>query len=360
MPFDRPTIPELVTRIATDIDSRQEGTDSQLRRSNTGVLAVVQAGVANGLHGHLEWVARQKFAATADEEALVVDGAQYGLTKKPADFARGTIPVTGENGSVLPVDTLWQRGDGIEYRVTAEATIVDGAANVSIMAVEAGKAGNADPGVLLTLGESVEGINPTAVVGAAGLRMGADIEDLEVFRGRVLVRKRRPPAGGNKYDYVAWAGNISGVLDAWTVSCGQGPGTTDLVVLADAEITGSVVPGAELLATIRAAIVDLAPDNVKFLRVLAPELKELICSLSVIPNTAAVKAAVTAELADLVARAAEASPRLVDPVLVVPLTQINEAISLAAGETNHLLTLPAADFTCSAYQLPVLGEITWL
>lgn len=360
MPFDRPTLPQLVSRIAGDIDSRLEGTDSRLRRSNTAVVARAQAGVAHGLHGHLEWVANQKFASTADEEALVTEGAEYGLTKKPAEFARGGVPVSGVDGSVIPAGTLWQRGDGIEYSVTAEAVIAGGTAEVSLIAVETGSNGNAEPGVTLSLVMSLEGVVPTAVVGADGLRFGADIEDLEVFRARVLERKRRPPAGGNKYDYVAWARDVNGVADAWAIPCGQGPGTVDLVVLADADIVGSVVPNGELLATVRAAIVDICPNDVKYLRVLAPELNVLDFTLGVVPDTAAVRAAVAAELGDLVDRAAETAPRMADPQVTLFLTQINEAISLAAGETNHNLTIPGADVIITPYELPVLGEITWL
>lgn len=360
MPFDRPTVPELLARIGADLDSSLSGTDSSLRRSNTTAIARTEAGVTHGLHGHLEWIARQKFAVTAEEEALVEDAAQYGLTRKPADFARGSITATGTNGAVIPVDTVWQRADGVEYKVTVEAVIAVGSASVSVIAVEAGSEGNAAAGTLLSLVGSLEEVSPAAVVAADGLRLGADIEDLEVFRERVLTRKRRPPAGGNKYDYVAWAKEINGVADAWTVPNGQGPGTVDLVLLADVELTGSVVPSAELCAEVRAAIVEICPDNVKFLRVLPPELKALDVTLGVTPNTAAVKTAVTAELADLVSRAAEAPQRLQSPELVVPLTQINESISLAAGETNHNLTVPAADFTCTAYELPVLGVVTWL
>ena len=90
---------------------------------------------------------------------------------------------------------------------------------------------------------------------------------------RVLAHLRHPPAGGNKYDYVRWAKEASTlVAAAWCVSMGQGPGTVDLVVLADADQTGSEIPTAELLALVRAYIVDICPDDVKFLRVLAPEV----------------------------------------------------------------------------------------
>lgn len=360
MPFTRPTLPELITRIGADIDSRLAGSDSRLRRSNTRVLAIADAGVAHGLHGHLAWIARQKFATTADDEALVAEGQEYGLAKKPADFARGTLTAAGINGSVIADGTLWQRADGREYRVDADATIAAGTAAVSVVALEAGADGNTDAGVTLTLVNSLEGVEPAAPVAAPGLLMGADIEGTEAFRTRLLERKRKKPAGGNKYDYVAWAKAITGVADAWPVPRGQGPGTVDLLILADPEITGDVIPTAELCATVRAAIVDICPNDVKYLRVLPPTPRPLDFSLSVTPDTAAVRVQVAAEFADLVARSAEPAPRLAEPTVTIPLSQINEAISLAAGETDHAVTAPAADVAITAYELPVMGVITWL
>lgn len=91
---------------------------------------------------------------------------------------------------------------------------------------------------------------------------------------RVMDDIRHPPAGGNRHDYVGWAREaaLTLVKDAWTVPCGQGPGTVDLVVMANAAETGSEIPSEDLLATIRSYIVDKCPDTVHYLRVLAPEL----------------------------------------------------------------------------------------
>jgi len=360
MPFNRPSLLELKQRVAVDLNAGLAGSDALLRRSNTNVLATIHAGGNHGLYGYLEWISEQKFATTAEEEALLIEGAEYGLTLKPGGYARGTATAVGTDGSVIAIDTLWQRGDGVEYRTTAAAVIAAGTAAVSIIAQVAGLDGNCAAGVTLSLVNPVDGVELSALVTPAGLLLGADIESIESFRVRVLERKRRKPAGGNKYDYVGWAKAVSGVADAWTVPCGQGPGTVDLLILADADITGAVIPTTELCAEVRAAIVLLCPEGVQFLRVLPPEPKDFDITLSVVPDTAAVRTAVTTELADLVARAAAAPPRLIDPVVTIPMSQINEAISLAADETDHTVTDPAAAVIFTAYELPAMGEITWL
>jgi uncharacterized phage protein gp47/JayE len=64
------------------------------------------------------------------------------------------------------------------------------------------------------------------------------------YLARVLDRIRRPPAGGNKYDYVKWAKEITGVSEAWCVPLGQGLGTVDVIVLADVDIAGSEIPSS--------------------------------------------------------------------------------------------------------------------
>jgi uncharacterized phage protein gp47/JayE len=40
-------------------------------------------------------------------------------------------------------------------------------------------------------------------------------------------------------------------------------------------------------------------------------------------------------------------------------THISEAISLAAGETDHVLTVPAANVAPSIGQMATFGAITW-
>jgi len=64
------------------------------------------------------------------------------------------------------------------------------------------------------------------------------------YLARVLDYIRRPPAGGNKYDYVKWALAVSGVAKAYCIPIGQGLGTVDVIILADASTTGSEIPSS--------------------------------------------------------------------------------------------------------------------
>ncbi|MBI5550755.1 MAG: baseplate J/gp47 family protein [Desulfobacterales bacterium] len=81
---------------------------------------------------------------------------------------------------------------------------------------------------------------------------------------RLLEDIRRPPAGGNKYDYVKWALTIDNVAAAWCLPLAQGLGSVDVLILADADATGDEIPSTHtaLAGTISAvqagALVDAA------------------------------------------------------------------------------------------------------
>ncbi len=86
---------------------------------------------------------------------------------------------------------------------------------------------------------------------------------------RLLDYIRRPPAGGNKYDYVKWATSVDGVKEAYCIPLGQGLGTVDVVIVADQAVTGSEIPNDELKDAVRAYIDDVRPVTYEAFRVLS-------------------------------------------------------------------------------------------
>ncbi len=87
---------------------------------------------------------------------------------------------------------------------------------------------------------------------------------------RLLEYIRRPPAGGNQYDYVKWAMDITGVKAAYCIPLGQGVGTVDVIIIADPELTGSEIPTQDLIDEVKAYIDDVRPVTAKYSRVLPP------------------------------------------------------------------------------------------
>ncbi|PTU03329.1 baseplate J protein, partial [Pseudomonas sp. HMWF031] len=70
------------------------------------------------------------------------------------------------------------------------------------------------------------------------------------------------------------------------------------------------------------------------------------------PNTAAVQAAVRAEVADLIVR--DAKPG--DPIFI---SRLREAVSIAAGEADNAIVTPTADVPHAVGHMAVPGTITF-
>ncbi len=115
---------------------------------------------------------------------------------------------------------------------------------------------------------------------------------------RLLEYIRKPPAGGNKNDYVKWAKEVEGVKAAYCIPLAQGPGTVDVVILASGE---NEIPDQTLLDEVHAYIDDMRPVTASVLRVLAPTVITQDVSLTVTGDvlTAVIEADITAYMQGL-------------------------------------------------------------
>lgn len=349
MPFARPSLTELIDRAAADIEAGLPGTDARLRRSNLAVLARMHAGAVHGLYGYLDWMAQQLMVDTAETVFLDRYAGIWGVIRVPAAFASGPVTVTGTTGVVVPSGTLMQRSDGAAFASTADATLASGTAAVPVAATVAGLAGNALAGTQMSFVQPVAGVASAAAVATGGLAGGADRESDEALRGRVLARIQQAPMGGSKADYVAWALEVPGVTRAWCYPLESGVGTVKVRFVRDGD--ASLIPDASEVAAVQAYIDERRPVCAQ-VTVAAPTSAPLAMTIALTPSTTAVRNAVAAELADVLQREAY-------PGGTILLSHLREAISVAAGETNNVLSSPSADVTHSAGQMPVLGTITW-
>lgn len=355
MPFSRPDLPTLIERVIADIESRLPGADARLRRSNLNVMARVHAGAAHGLYGYLDWIARQILVDTADAEILERHATIWLPSgRTPASYAVGQVVVTGSDAAVIPAGTIFKRADGATYSSEVEATIVGGQAVITIVADVAGQAGNGSGGLALNLDSPIAGVNAAATVTSGALTGGADIEDDDSLRARVLARIQMTPHGGARHDYIAWAKEVPGVTRAWCYPLEMGDGTVTVRFVRDND--AGLIPDASEVAAVQAYIEALAPVGMQ-LFVVAPVAAPINFNIHATPATATVKAAIEASLRDLLIR--EAEPEGGSGQGKVLVSHIREAISLAAGETDHALVSPVADVTPSLGQMATFGSITW-
>lgn len=362
MPFTRSSLQGIVDRITSDFKTRITGATSLLRRSVLAVVARVNAGTFHLLYEYLDFQARQLFVSTADEAGLEAHSSEYGIPRKAAVAATGS-GVTGisTNGVVIPAGTELQSTDDQVYTTDDEETIATGTATLDFTASVAGADGNDDAGITLTFVSPIAGVNTSVTVDSDGIENGTDEETDDDLRDRVLTRKRQPPHGGADFDYEAWALEVSGVTRAWSFPQYQGVGTIGVAFVRDDD--ASILPDATERATVRAYIVEHEDPGTGLmvgcpvtaepgLFIVELSLYTVNFEIAIYPNTAAVRAAVEDNLADLILREG-------GPGEAIYLSEIDEAISNSAGEERHSLTSPVADAAAAVNQVHVLGTVTF-
>lgn len=348
MPYSRPTLPEVIARVRADVISRL-AQDDVLRRSDAEVYARVVAALTHGLYGYIDWLSRQLIYDTAEGEILD-RWASIWLTvpRKPAASATGTVTLTGQVGAVVPAGAPLQALDGVQYLTTGATTFTGTSVVANIEALVPAAAGNRVAGQTLTLVTPVAGVQPGAL--ASALVGGADMETDEALRVRLISRIQTPPHGGSAADYVAWALEVPGVTRAWCYPLELGAGTVTLRFMRDND-SGSAIPDAGEIAAVLAYINASKPVTAQ-LTVVAPVATPQNFTIAVTPNTPAVRQAVQEELADLFRREAVPGGTLL-------ISRIRAAISAAAGESNYVMTVPAADVVLTTGLISTLGVITW-
>lgn len=355
MPFQRPTLPDLIDRAASDIESRLPGTDARLRRSNLSVLARMHAGAVHGLYGMLDWLSRQVLPDSAEAEYLARWASIWGVSRLAAVAATGSVTLTGTAGSVVPAGTKFQRSDGALFATAAEVTFSTTTASASVTAQVAGAAGNTAANTSLSLVSPISGVQSSAVVASGGLTGGVDSETDERLRARLLARLRQPPQGGAKTDYEQWALAVAGVTRVWVFEGWLGVGSVGLFFVRDDD--ASIIPDAASVQAVQDYIDARRPVGLAGFKAIAPEAAAQALTIQLSPNTSTVQAAVTAELADLFRRESAVEDGTGSGKIL--LSHINEAISIAAGETDHVLVSPSTDITLTKGQIATLGVITW-
>lgn len=355
VPFVRPTLAELIDRVRGDLRGRLEIEGPLLRRAVVDVLGSVWGGAVHTLYGFLDWLAKQLHGHSAEREQLLRKAAMYGITPAPATFATGNVTAIGTPGSPIPIDTILRLDDSTAYRVTTgQAIDVSGLATLPVVAVLAGSAANLPEDASLTFESPIAGVNATATVAVDGIAGGEEEEGTEELRDRYLLRLREPPTGGSDQDYEAWALAVPGVTRAWVYPHELGLGTVVVRFVLDGET--DIFPDAGAVAAVQAKL-DAERLTTDEPTALAPTALAVNFTLHVVPDNADTRAAVAAELADLLVRVA--APGDGAGRGTVLLSQARTAIGIAAGVTDYTLTVPAADVVPGIGELPKVGTITW-
>lgn len=349
MPFARPTLPELIDRVTTDISGRVTGVQSAvLRRSLLGILARSEAGAVHMLYGFLEWAAKQAIIDTAEKEYLERWAAIWKVFRKAADYSTGAVQLIGSVGLPVPAGTVLQRQDRVQFRVLADGVFSSTTLQVTVVAVDAGANGDTPAGTPLFLLSPLAGVQSTGVA-ATDIDGGLDVEKDPQLLSRLLKKIQKPPQGGAEADYELWALEVPGVTRVWVYPLQMGAGTVTVLFVCDGE--PDIIPAPAKVAEVQAYIDERRPVTAEAF-VAAPVSDPLNLSVKLSPNTAAVQASVIAEVSDLIVR--DSKPG--SPILI---SRLREAVSIATGESNNAITSPATDIAHATGHMAVPGTITF-
>lgn len=365
--FVTPTLKELLERSRNSFRANLKGSDAWIWPNNVYASAKVLSGMVFEVFGFASYISRQIFAATADSDSLDRHGNEFGMARLPAQPARGTIELTTSGAVNVIESAIFARSDGVTYRALVSGSVGGpGTLEIDVVAVKDGKAGLAEAGTPLSIVSGVTG-DTLVEVGDDGIVGGAEVEDDESFRERILFRKRNPPHGGAASDYVLWGRAVSGVSRIFVERLWNGPGTVRVFVLMDDLYANGIPPVGQVDRV--ADYIDVVRPSGAVVTVAAPIPVTVDITITDIePDTGAVREAVVAELRDAFFRLGR--PAGIDvnhggmPYLAIPgsfsRSWIWQAVANATGEERHIITTPAADIALDPGEMAVLGTVNFV
>lgn len=184
--------------------------------------------VAKILASKANYMANQYFPQFQDEQYLTITGESKGVTRLPASYA--LVKVRFTVSSALPSEITVPKGtkvtaDGVIYFKTVEDTVItsdEGYADISCQATVPGEIGVYEAGTIVTLVDNINYV--VSVNNIEKSTNGSNIEDLESFRERILLKPNNYNTCGSieAYKYLAKeadnsVGSVSVVTDASNV-----------------------------------------------------------------------------------------------------------------------------------------------
>lgn len=135
---------------------------------------------------------KNSFGSTCENEYLDLRASEFGIIRREAKKAIGTVTVTG-NGTVY-AGAVFSTQNNIRFIATETVQVIESAV-IKIEAVEAGSAGNVAAGAINKIPMNILGIK--SCVNESATFDGYDVEDDETLRERFLLKARYPAASGS-------------------------------------------------------------------------------------------------------------------------------------------------------------------
>ena len=319
--------------------------------SDLSVRLYTMAAQVWGLYHQTEWLVRQCFPQTAQGKYLDRHAEMRGLKRKSAARAAGEVEFSTDlsprTALTIPAGTVCMTAGLVRFETEEDCAMEPGSTRAStrVRAVEPGQSGNVDARTIALMA-----VAPTGVAACTNLSPcagGAEEEDDESLRARVLDTFRRLPNGANAAYYEQEAMSFDAVAGAVVLPRARGVGTVDVVVSG-----WHGLPDRDLLDRLTAHFQqrrEIAVD----VQVRPPRERKLTLTVRITPRAGWNGQQVCRQVENKL-RAFFDGTRLGRSVL---LAQLGAAIYSCDGVENYTIQTPAADVKLERDELPVLNSL---
>ena len=269
MTTPRKTAQELSAILVSQLEASFGQTVPILPKSFIRVLAKACGLLFVSLFQFSAFIALQMFVKYASDSDLTIGGitinplnewgAMAGLSRGVGARSEGTVTLTvlTPGGTLYSGSALVNPETEKTYITIGDVSIAGSTITPTVRAGEYSEAADLDIGMTLSLVSAPAGLEKDGTVASVTVA-GADPEDTETWRARIMQFFAARPQGGAYADYWEWGNEVDGVANIYPFSGGtpaiptSGPGQVDVYVKADA---GDGTAGATLL--------DAVADNIE-------------------------------------------------------------------------------------------------
>ena len=354
----RPSLQELQSQVF-ELTSSTLRAPGKPRFSVVKILSNALAAVTLSLYIYADNLARGLLPDSASRSVLSRWAAIFGVSRKRSSKATGEVLIEGTRVTRVPLGTLMQDEDGNRYQTTEVQIIGQSIKPFKVESMKAGRDKNKAPGSILTLVNTLAGVNSRIEVSGTGLTGASSEETDEQLRVRLLDRIKNPPRGGSIRDYEAWALEVPGVTRAWAFSEYEDQSNA-VGVTFTLDNQEDIIPQEESdkFKQVESYLKERAPIGAD-LNLFVPIEFEVRPRVRITPDTPELRFEIEQELKDFFFRNAEVGDGETDAGTIL-ISQLRETISSVEGEADNEILEPTENIEVVFGQLAVLVGVDFV
>lgn len=178
---------------------------------------------------------RAIFAQWCEDYLLDFHADRNGMVRKPAEYARAILTITGEEGTEIPAGFVVSTAatynrPSVSFTFDTDIVLGAGETRAAITAAEAGAASNVGAHTIIIVDAPIKGLKTIDNLDPA--TGGIDRESSDALRQRVLEHERSQGVSyvGSNADYRRWALEVPGVGSVQVQGGEEGDNTVKLIL----------------------------------------------------------------------------------------------------------------------------------